>query len=264
MFEQERVIVRLQQRVLADPMIAVCFLAGSYGRRGEDGFSDLDVALVFDDDGERESAWQNRREFVQSVLPYVPAKSFDGVHIRPFFHITLYSNGSKVDYRYDTKSSLQPNPWDRDIRILKDDKGWAEQFQLTSRQSLMPQPRITAAELTALDERFWVMFWDAFRLLLRGDHDKPFTVYLELMHFTLPTFLHVLPPEEPARQALLKAKFDSDTKETAVHMKQLLEAYLGARTAVIRRLHLDFAPNTSFENKIVQLVGRKTQSVGVG
>ncbi len=258
MFEQERVIVRLQQRVLADPMIAVCFFAGSYGRRGEDGFSDLDVVLVFDDDGQRALAWQNRRDFVQSVLPYVPAKSFDGVHSRPFFHIALYANGSKVDYCYETKSGLQPNPWDRDIRILKDDHGWAEQFQTASAQTMVPQPRITADELMALDERFWVMFWDAFRLLLRGDHDKPFAIYLELMHFTLPTFLRVLPPEEPARQALLKAKFDSDTKATAVHLKQLLDAYLVARTAVIRRHHLDFIPNTSFEDQIVGLVGRKT------
>ncbi|KAA3656809.1 MAG: hypothetical protein DWQ04_30040 [Chloroflexi bacterium] len=258
MFEQERVIVRLQQRALADPMIAVCFLAGSYGRRGEDGFSDLDVALVYENNDQRDAAWPNRRDFVQSVLPYVPAKSFDGVHIRPFFHIALYANGSKVDYRYETKSELQPNPWDHDIRILKDDKGWAEQFQAASGQAMMPQPRITANELTALDERFWVMFWDAFRLLLRGDHDKPFTIYLELVHFTLPTFLRVLPPEEPARQALLKAKFDSDTKATAVHMKQLLDAYVAARTAVIRRLHLDFLPNSSFENQILQLVQRKS------
>jgi hypothetical protein len=257
MFEQERVIVRLQQRVLADPMIAVCFLAGSYGRRGEDGYSDLDVALVFTDAAQREAAWEKRRDFVQAVMPYVPAKSFDGAHIRPFFHIALYSNGSKVDYRYETKAELQPNPWDRDIRILKDDHGWAEQFQQASGAAMIPQPRITTAELTALDERFWVMFWDAFRLLLRGDHDKPFTVYLELMHFTLPTFLRVLPPEEPARQALLKAKFDSDTKATANHMKQLLDAYVGARTAVIRRLHLDFVPNASFENQITQIVQRK-------
>ena len=257
MFEQERVIVRLQQRVLAESAIAVCFLAGSYGRHREDGYSDLDVALVFDDDALRDAAWQKRRDFVKDVMPYVPAKSFDGAHVRPFFHIALYSNGSKVDYRYETKAELRPNPWDRDIRILKDDHGWAEQFQQASAQVMMPQPRMTAAELTALDERFWVMFWDAFRLLLRGDHDKPFTVYLELMHFTLPAFLHVLPPEEPARQALLKAKFDSNTKETAVYMKQLLDAYIGARTAVIRRLHLDFVPNTSFETQIIQIVQRK-------
>ncbi|MCA9926275.1 MAG: hypothetical protein KC419_10145 [Anaerolineales bacterium] len=257
MFEQERIIVRLQQRVMADPEIAVCFLSGSYGRRREDGYSDLDVALVFSGEEQRDAAWHHRRAFVHSVTPYVPSKSFDAVHIRPFFHIALYSNGSKVDYRFETQTDLQPNPWDRDIRILKDDQGWVEQFQAASARVLIPQPRITSEELAALDERFWVMFWDAFRLLLRGDHDKPFTVYLELMHFTLSALLRVLPPEEPTRQALLAARFDSDTKATAVHMKQLLDAYLGARTAVIRRLHLDFIPDIRFENQIMQVMQRK-------
>ena len=257
MFEQDRVLVRLQQRVVSEGDILVCFLAGSYGRRQEDDYSDMDVALVFADEAARERAWQQRREFVQSVTPYVPAKSFDGEHVRPYFHIALYSNGTKADYRYELMDLLDPNPWDRDLRILKDHDGWAEQYQAACARALLPQPRLTAAELIALDERFWIMLWDAFRLLLRGDGDKPFTIYLELLHFTLPPLLHVLPPEDATRQPLLKASFSQDTQATAVHLYNLLQAYLNARTAVVQRLHLDFSPDTRFETAVQNLIKSK-------
>jgi hypothetical protein len=256
MFEQERVITRLQQRVLAERPILVCFLAGSYGRRRDDAYSDLDVALVFADEPTREAAWASRREFVRSVMPYVPARSFDAVHVRPYFHITLYSNGAKVDYRYETLSLL-PNPWDRDLRILKDYDGWAGQYQAACAQAVLPLARMTAAELEQLDERFWVMFWDVYRQVLRGDRDKPFTIYLELLHFTLPPLLALLPPEEPARQGLLTAYFNQDTKATASHLRELLAAYLAARTAVIRRLQLLYMPDTRFENEIQKLMQNK-------
>ena len=112
MFEQDRVIVRLQQRVRSEADIVACFLAGSYGRRTQDDYSDLDVALVFADAPSRDDAYAKRVAFVQSILPYVPAKSFDADHIRPHFHICLYSNGTKADFRYETMDALQPNPWD--------------------------------------------------------------------------------------------------------------------------------------------------------
>jgi hypothetical protein len=258
MFEQDRVILRLQQRVNQEPAIRVCFLAGSYGRNANDDFSDLDVALIFADEANRELAWRERREFIQSVLPYVSTKSFDATHVRPYFHIALYSNGAKVDYRYETLQSLLPNPWDRDIRLLKDSAGWGDRFRAATAQTAMEQPRISTAELAELDDRFWVMFWDVFRLLLRGDHDKPFTIYLELLHFSLPPLLHVLPLEEPVRQNLLRASFSHDTQATAVQMAKLLRAYLAARAKVVERLHLAFVPNNPFENEIMRMVERHT------
>lgn len=257
MFEQDRVLVRLQQRVMSEGDIVACFLSGSYGRRENDPYSDMDVALVFADEPARDKAWRQRREFVQSVMQYVPAKSFDAAHVRPYFHVTLYSNGTKADYRYELQGELEPNPWDRDIRILKDRDGWAEQYQADCNRALLPQPRLTAAELAALDEQFWVMLWDAFRLLLRGDSDKPFTIYLELLHFTLPPLLHVLPPEDPVRAPLLCAQFNQDTEGTAVHLANLLQAYLNARTAVVQRLHLDFSSDTRFETAVQALIKSK-------
>ncbi len=256
MFEQERMLMRLQQRVNGERPILACFLSGSYGRRQADAYSDLDVTLVFAQETEREAAWRQRHAFVQSIMPYVAVKSFDASHVRPFYHVALYANGSKVDFRYETSASLAPNPWDRDIRILKDSDGWADRFQQASQQLASPQPHLTLAELQALDDRFWVLYWEALRLLLRGDYERPFPIYLELLHVTLPPLLAVLPVEDAAHQGLLRASFGRDTKATVRHLAELLQAYLAARTAVSRRLQLNFIPDTAFENNIQTLLKR--------
>jgi predicted nucleotidyltransferase len=258
MFEQDRVIVRLQQRVLQEADVLVCLLTGSYGRRQADPYSDIDVMLLFGDEERRAAAFDRRRSFVQSVLPYVPAKSFDAVHVRPFLHVALYSNGAKVDYLYETQANVKPSPWLRETRLLKDTSGWGERFQ-TEAAGIAPGmmlPSITAAALADLDDRFWVMFWDAFRLLLRGDHVKPFPIYLEFAYFTLMELVRLLPPEDPAHQALIQAEFSHDTQATLAHMRRLFTAYLEARTAVVRRHNLVFERNRSFETAVRRLVER--------
>lgn len=257
MFEQERFVTRLQQRVGQESEIVACFLAGSFGRRTQDSFSDLDVALVFANDPGRDNGWSRRREFIQSVLPYLPAKSFDGSHVRPYFHIALYSNGCKVDYRYESQTSLQPNPWDKEIRLLKDPAGWGEKYQAACQQTNLPQPHFTAEELSDLDNRFWIMFWDIYRQLWRGQNDKPFTIYLELLHFTLPTLLGLLPPEDPTHRQLLQASYNQSAVPNLTEMNRLMTAYLQARAALIRRYNLLFAPNQAFERTIQQLLERR-------
>lgn len=256
MFEQDRFIVRLQQKVAREAAIMACFLSGSFGRRTEDGFSDLDVALVFAGRSARDAAWNRREEFVREILPYVPAKSFDADHVRPYFHIALYSNGAKVDYRFENHEELVPNPFDREIRILKDTAGWAETYQAQCAQTFIPPQRISTAELQNLDHRFWVMYWDIYRLLMRGDTDKPFSIYLELLHFTLPTLLRLLPPEDPAYQGLLVAYFSRDAAATRQQMRTLLEAYLAARAAVIRRTNVHYLPDSGFERAVQGLIER--------
>lgn len=256
MFEQDRVIVRLQQRVRSETDILACFLSGSYGRRTQDGYSDLDIALVFASAATRDAAYAKRADFVRSVLPYVPAKSFDADHIRPYFHICLYSNGTKADFRYETVDDLQPNPWDREINILKDDHEWAARYQAACARLPFPQPAITAAELAALDNRFWVMFWDTYRLLQRGDFVKPFAIYLQLFDLTLLRLLELLPPGEPAHDALLRLSYSPDTPATSAHLRQLMNAYLAARAAIVSQFRLLFTPNQPFENQILRLLQR--------
>ena len=252
MFEQDRLLVRLQQLVDRDADILTCFLSGSYGRGTQDQYSDLDVALVFAGKINREAAYQRRREFTKSVLPYVASISFDAAHVRPYFHIALYSNGTKADYRYETRDSLEPNPWDREIRLLKDTGGWGEQFQAAS-AALPPtisRPTITSEILIDLNRRFWIMFMDVYRQVLRGDYAKPYTVYLELLFFTVPELLRLLPPEDPAHQALIQANYSRDTPATLAHLRSLLDAYVAARSAVVRRHKLGFVPDDVFEREL--------------
>ncbi len=259
MFEQERFVGRLQRYVQADAAVQVCFLHGSFGRRAEDAYSDVDCVLVYEGQAEREIAWGGRQEFVKGVNPYVAVRSFDAAHVRPWFHVVLYSNGTKADFAFERMDALEPASIFREIRILKDSDRWAEQLQEASSRLAPPQPYISPAELTELDNRFWVMMWDTLRLLKRGDSDKPFAIYLQTLYFTLPPLLAALPPEEPARRALMNATYSRDVAATTRGLDELLGAYLAARSAVIRRQNLMFPINTAFESEIRRLVERLTR-----
>lgn len=255
MFEQDRVLVRLQQRVLGEEAILVCFLTGSYGRGTQDRYSDLDVTLVFSNEEERNTYFEGRHEFAQSVLPYVPARTFDATHIRPFFHIALYANGAKVDYLYETKATLQPTPEIREIRLLKDKDGWGQKFkELSSRQpAAIPRPTISAQALKELDDRFWVMFMDIYRQLRRGDYDQPYEVYLQLIYFTVPELLALLPEDNRARKGLIQSNYGHNANENLRHFRELLIAYLEARDAVVQHHKLNYSPDRNFEREILKL-----------
>lgn len=256
MFEQERFISRLQRHAQGDPGVMACFLYGSYGRRVDDAYSDVDIALIFDGEADRASAWAGRHEFVKAVMPYVAVRSFDSSHVMPFLHIALYSNGTKADFRFETTDSLAPDSIFRELRILKDRDGWGERFQAASARLAPAQPYISPGELTDLDNRFWVMYWNVLRLLKRNDTERPFASYLRLLYFSLPPLLDALPPEEPARRALMRATYSDNFAETLRAMGELLEAYLAARSAVIRRQNLVFPINTAFESEVRRLVER--------
>lgn len=257
MFEQDRVLVRLQQRVLREEDILVCFLTGSYGRGTQDSYSDLDVTLVFANEDNRTTYFEGRHEFAQSILPYVPAKSFDATHIRPFFHITLYANGAKVDYLYETKTTLQPAPSVREIRLLKDKDGWGQGFlELSAQQpAAIPRPTISVQALKELDDRFWVMFMDIYRQLRRSDYDQPFGIYLQLLYFTIPELLALLPEDHRARRGLIQSEYGLDTQANIQHFREFLVAYLDARNAVVQYHKLNFTPDQAFEREIMKLIG---------
>lgn len=257
MFEQDRVLVRLQQHLLRESRVVACFLAGSYGRRAEDGYSDLDVVLVCSDQFAREQLWRDRKKFVDASMPYVRFKSFDAEHVRPYFHVVLYENGAKVDFLFTTKDELDPTVHHRDVRVLKDAQGWVEGHQARSRQAYEPVPQFSYTELKAVDEQFWVMFWDVFRLVLRGDFAKAFPVYLHLTSEVLQPLVQVLTQEDVLRLALFRARFGYDRQETLHHMRDLLTGYLGIRETMNGRYHLRFMPDTTFENAIRRLVDKQ-------
>jgi hypothetical protein len=258
MFEQDRFIVRLQQSVAREADIVACFLAGSYGRRTEDAYSDLDVVLVFADEGARDQAWADRHAFARSVLPYVPARSYDAGAAGEHLHSALYGNGARVDYRYVAQDTLRPEPAYREIRILKDTAGWAEAYQADAARVRPTRERVEAATLEQIDNRFWVTFFEVYRQLLRGDADRPFVVYVRLLAGTIPPLLEALPPEDPAYQGLLHAYYDSgDVAGTIAHLQRFLDAYLAARSAVIRRHTVGFVPDSTFERGIQRLLERR-------
>lgn len=257
MFEQERVISRLQRRVMADPAILASFLGGSHGRNANDAYSAIDAALVFRTDSARDRAWAGRREFAQSVMPYVPVKGFDAEHLRAFFYITLFANGSKVDYRFESAESLKPVPMDGRIRILKDTGGFADSYRAQCARLNHPIPSISSEGLEEIDERFWIMFWDVLRLLARGPNDnKAFPIYLHLLWSALPPLLRALPPEDSARQALTNVHFSRDMQATEQSLIALLDAYLAARATIVRLYHLQPVGDSAFEAEIRRHIQR--------
>jgi hypothetical protein len=256
MFEQDRMIGRLQRRVASQTNIGACFLSGSFGRRTSDHFSDLDICLVFINEAARINTWEQRDQFAQSITPYLALKSFDAKHIRPYFHIALYANGCKLDFRYETRESIEQNPWDGQIRILKDSENWAQAFQEACSRLAFPQPSITSAQLSELDQRFWIMYWDIVRQLARGDSIRPFTIYLELLCFTLPKLLEVLPSGEPSRELLSQAYYSNRAEASIESLSSLLDGYLAARAVIIRDYSLQISINASFESEIKRLLER--------
>lgn len=256
MFEQDRFVVRLQQRVVREADIQVCFLSGSFGRNTADPYSDIDIGLVFENEAARERAWNNRREFTHSVLAYVPAKSFDAAHIRPYFHIVLFSNGTKADFRYETLTSLQPTGWDSELKILKDACNWAPGFLQATSGMGKTQPVIGGRDLTTLDERFWVMFWDVYRQVRRGDTVKPFAEYLNLLATTLPTLMQLLPPDDAAHRELVNLRYTLEADVTLEHMRRLLSAYQVARTAVVNRYRIAYIADGAFERSVERAMAK--------
>lgn len=256
MYEQERFIVRLRQRLLAEPAIVAAWLSGSFGRDAADGFSALDVTLLYADDRARDDAWRNRADFCHSILAYVPARSVDDQDIA-HCHITLFANGALVRFHFAGQTSLAPTVRDQQIKILKDsaDKRAANHAAQSAHAAALRQTP-TVSQLRLIDDHFWVGFWDVYRQLRRGVAERPFAAYLTLLAETLPPLLEWLPVEDAAHQRLIDVHYSRDARQTLADLRRLLEAYLAARQSVISRYQLDYRPDSSFETQIDRALSR--------
>ena len=247
MFEQDRFIVRLRQKLNGDPSIVAAWLGGSHGRNQPDPFSDLDIVMLFADDEARERAWARRVDFCQNVMAYVAAKSRD----EGDRHITLYANGTLAEFAFLSRATLQPHPDDADIKILKDSAdNLAANHQQDSAMLQPPRARVSAAELQTLDDAFWIQFWDVYRVVRRGDSEKPFVGYVKLLADTLPTLTGWLLPNSAERRQLINLHYTRDAATTRAHLLTLLDAYRAARAAVIKQHQLDFRIDSAFEREI--------------
>lgn len=256
MFEQERTLSRLQQRLQRDVTLFACFLAGSFGRRDQDPYADLDVFLVYPSNAAQELAFQGRVELAESILPYVAAKTWENPRF-PSQMSTLYANGSKIDLTFAVRDDLRPAPIFSQIAILKDTDDWAAELSRRSVVTLpTPPPPLTTADLIALDNRFWVTLWDVWRRLKRGDVDTPFVDFLDLVGGVLPTLLRYLPEDSPEAKALVNLVYGRDPEIGLDHLGRLLKGYLAARAAIVSRYRLPFTADTTFENSLQKLVDR--------
>lgn len=256
MFEQERFIVRLRQRILEDRTIEGCWLGGSFGRNGADGYSDVDITLLFSDDASRDHAWKTRQTFCQSLLVYVPAKSMD-IKETPYHHVTLYSNGTLADFFYASRETVQPNARYGQIKILKDTADqWVAQFQQRCVFLSPLAPSISAEQLRQIDDQFWIDFWDVYRHLLRGNPEKSFASYLQLMANSLPPLLALLPTDHTAYRNLVNLHYSLNVPTTIAHCKALFQNYRAARTAIVERLKLSYTADQAFERSLEKAMGR--------
>ena len=249
MYEQDRVLTRLQQHVRRDFRIVVCVLEGSFGRRTADAYSDLDVALGYADDASRAAAWAERARFATEVLPYVAARSADGGV--PFLHRAVYANGARVDFRYALADELRPGP---DVRALKEPAGWQSQ---TSTPALPPAPpTLSAAALRDIDDSFWIFLLDVERHLQRGDSETPFPLFVALLHDVIQPLFAVLPAGHPLRLRLLQLQYKDDARHNRKQLRALLDTYRETRAAVLAAQRLDLADDPTFERQVERLFGR--------
>lgn len=249
-------MVRLRQRVMGEASIVAAWLCGSFGRNKPDPFSDIDVALVFDSAQARDRAWAQRETFCTNMLAYVPAKSIDNPKDIDSY-LVLYGNGTLVDFRYLNKRDLRPNWLDSEIRILKDDvERTAEQIQAASQGYTKSVKRVSSAELSQLDNHFYILFWDAYRRARRGTPAGGIGDYLQLISAVLPPLLDALPKQSAARNQLIDLQYSLDAARTLSHLRQLVTAYRAARSEVVGLNRIDFRPNAAFEREIDRAIAK--------
>ena len=247
MFEQERVLTRLQLRVNRDGGIVVCLLGGSFGRRAADGYADLNVLLGFDGPAGRQQAWEARTAFAASVLPYVACTARDEQEgLR-----ALYGNGALVTYAYHLASDLRDLGG---VRVLKAPAGWPEPDPTPAPAAALPPP--TSQTLADLDAAFWPTFWNILRRTLRGENERPFPAYVQLLHDALPPLLDWLPAGHPLRTDLIQRRYGTDAAGNAAELQRLLTSYRQARDAVIAVHRLDYRPDPRLENELLRLLAR--------
>ncbi len=254
MYEQDRFIVRLRQQLNSNPAISAAWLGGSYGRNQPDPFSDIDITLVFVDAAARDRAWSQRTHFCQNILAYVAAKSQDHP-LYDYRHNVLYANGTLADVAFFAAGELQPRHEDSDIKIVKDSADKiAETQQMHSVTLGIRRELVRSADLKSLDDSFWIQFWAVYRVVRRGDTQKPFVGYIQLLAAILPKLIGWLLPNSPERQQLIDLHYTLNATTTRAHLQSLVTAYLAARAAVIKQNRLDFPIDRAFEREMARVL----------
>ena len=169
----------------------------------------------------------------------------------PDSHLALYGNGTLVDFRYLDAETLTPYWLDGEIKVLKDNAERIAERQQSMSSGLTKQVRrVNSAELSALDNQFWVFFWDTYRRVRRGTPAGGIEDYLQLVANTLPTLLNALPKQSPTRNALIDVQYSLNADATLAHLRHLVVSYRAARDEIVQQNRIDFRPNEAFEREI--------------
>lgn len=254
MFEQERTLNRLQQRVGLIPGLTAAFLVGSRGGRGAHADADFDVVMVYRSLTGKEAARYSWPTMAAELLPYVAAIVHQAAS-NPDHLIALFANGAKFDLYFYAEEEVSPHPRFQSIRILHDTASWAQ--DLTSRSAaltLIERPVISDQQLADLDRQFWTGIWEVARLTRRGEVDRPFPIFVDLLNKAIAPLLAVLPADAPVAQALAEINFSRQPVDNRAMVQQLIPRYQAARSAVVENLQLSFQPHEAVERELVKLI----------
>lgn len=173
MREHERVIAAATRWAERDDRVRALLLKGSFGRRGADARSDVDL-LVVSKAGRRDELWSERRPIAERLGGWLGG--FDEVAWQaPYTFIGFCTGPVKVDFFFQ-EDEPDPDPWLRDgFRSLFDPDRLTERL----RERLgteSPRPDLSDFDTHAWDWLWWV------HIKLR-DEAQLWLSYIELIKF---------------------------------------------------------------------------------
>ena len=114
--------------------------------------------------------------------------------------------------------------------------------------------RLVVFQVEELDRRFWIGYWDIYRLTRRGEVDRPFGIYIRLLADAILPLTAVLPADHPAARQLVAAEFSRQADHNMRALRRLLNDYVTARAAVVEAHQLAFQPNDAVERELTRII----------
>lgn len=139
-------------------------VSGSLARGAADEFSDLDVAVFFEDEASRDEAWAARWDW--DLGPWF--HRFDADHVRPHFVIYLFEPGVKTDIPLNLVTD-PPTPAGAPYEVLWDKSGDVTRWVEASNAGRLDVPP-DWSEAAHEDERIWAWIYYCILHIRRGEY----------------------------------------------------------------------------------------------
>ena len=141
-------------------------MGGSLARGRADFYSDVDLYVVVRN-GAFEEVFAERAPIAEAVGSPLFAFDVDPVPGGSTDHIVLYEGPVKFDFMYLRDSDLEPHPKWVGCAVLKDTDGRVG--TVVARSEALGPPRLSAEDLSELNQRFWTWCWYLFGKIERGE-----------------------------------------------------------------------------------------------